>query len=265
MAVKDVNTNKGSSSPAQVGLKPAKPLTLNSLPNLQTTLKTDAVSISQVEGRPTQQQQQVRQKLNRAIEAANVATGAVADLHNILGGIEGILEQVSAPNVPAPRVAILEREAKGLRDELAKTAQAATSDGVKPLAGDSIRVELEETLGKALEIVLPDDAQHAFGINNINFSKRDLILDTVAKVEEARRGVAKLRERLEQGVGTLHTTIAALDIANENAEAAQTSVRDVDQAVKLARNTRSDIRQDPSGALNSLGDIGKKATDLLGG
>jgi hypothetical protein len=161
-------------------------------------------------------------------------------------------------------LAKLEKEARGLRDEITRVAQVSTSEGVKPLAGDTIRLELEETLGKALEIILPSDAKDAFGLNDINLSQKELILDTVAKVEKARRGIEQLRGSLDHGLDSLRTTVAALEVASQNVEASKTSVRDVDSALTLAVNTKGEIRDDPAGALNSVGgSIFKNAKGLL--
>ena len=263
MSVKDVNT--GGVNQASKGLSPVRVFTVNTLPGVQSAQSTtDTVSVeSPATDRPSVAQQRLRGKINRAIEATNVASGAVEDLGRILGGIEGIVEQVSSNDLPPQRVAILEKEANNLRDQLVRTADVSTSDGVKPLAGDSIRLELEETLGKTLEIILPDSARSAFGIGDVSLSPKDFILDTVARVEEARRSIEQLRGQLDSGISSIRTAVSVLEVASQNVEASQTTVRDVDDALDLARLAKGGIQEDPKDAIGSVGDLTKSAPELL--
>ncbi len=260
MAVKDVN---GGNTPGPVSLAPVRVLTVNTLPGLQTSEQpADSVTVSS-DARPSVAQQQVRTRINRAIEATNVAASGVEEIGKILGGIEGIVEQVTSGDLPAPRIAILQKEANTLQQELVKATNVSTSDGIKPLAGDPIRLELEETLGKALEILLPDRSKDTFGLGSVGLSPKDVILNTVAKIEEARRGIEQLRSQLNDGSLALRSTVAAVEVASQNLEASQTTVRDVDDALDLARGTKGEIREDPKGAIGSVGDIAQNATVLL--
>jgi hypothetical protein len=262
MAVKDVNTNQpvGATAPQS-----GRGVTLSSLPTAHAPADSDSISLSSKEVRPSLVQHQLRTRLNKAIEAANVATGAMENISRFVGAIEGILEQVVEDEVSPARVAKLEGEAKALRDEILKAAQAKTSDGLQPLAGDPIRIELEQTLGKALEVILPDDAKAAFGIGHIDFSAKDLILDIVAKVQSAKQGIESLKNQLDGGTASIRSTVAALEVAFENAEASRSSVRGVDDAVNLARDTKLEIHEDPSAALESVGEISNgSAEGLLG-
>ena len=260
MTVKDVqsvNLQRAQSEAPSV-----RPLTLSSL----NTSKVQADSVLlRNDGtlRPTQVQQQVRAHINEAIDATNVASSAVDDISKLISGISGIVEQVNGQDLPPQHVAILEKEANQLKDEIARAAERSSSSGIKPLLGDKITVQVEETLGKTLEVILPDNAKEAFGLGTIQFSPKELIVNTVVSVEKARQGIEDLRKKLADGVDAVRTTVLAFDVAQQNNEASQSRVRDVDQALALAGDTKSEIRRDPDNALASVGDIAQQAPELL--
>lgn len=216
--------------------------------------ETDGV-ITEQSSRTTVAQQKALLKVNDAIEAANIASGAVTDIERLFNGIQGIAEQITKGDYNPQRVSVLEKEAQNLRDEIIKAADRSTSSGVKPLAGDTIRVEVEQTIGKALEIIFPDDARDAFGLGDIKFSPKEVIINTITSIERARQGIDELRHKFEEGEGTLKSAVLAIDIAAQNDYASRNNVRDVDAAVTLAYDTKGDIKGNPSEALHSVGDI----------
>jgi hypothetical protein len=202
-------------------------------------------------------------KLNEAIEATNLASDAVTKIGEMLSGIEGIAAESADPTVPQDKLKFLEQAARSLRDQIAKTATVKTSHGAKPLSGDSIRVELEETLGKTLEIILPSSAESAFGLDAVTLSPKDLILDTMAKVHAARQGIEELRNKLADGVGTIGTMVAALDKAPIVAASGSSKLRDVEQVWTTARQAHGEIKDHPDLALRVIGDIQRNAPRLL--
>lgn len=168
-------------------------------------------------------------KLNEAIEAANLVTEAFTNIGRMLSTIEGTLG--------------FSAKSGGLRD-----SESMAHRGATPGAGDSIRVELEETLGKTLEIILPSSDRAASGFQAANISPKDLILDTVAKVEAARKGIEQLRSKLAVGIGTLERSAR---------------LRDEEQVWTVAREARNEITGQPELALGVVGDLQRNAPALL--
>lgn len=203
-----------------------------------------------------------RLEINRAIETTNIATRAVDDISRLLDGIQGIVEQAQDQKVPEERIKILEKEAEDLRQEIFKSAEVQSESGSKPLSGDPIRVKVEQTLGKALEVILPDDAKKAFGLSDIKLSPKEVIINTITSIERARQGIEKLRSGIQDGTTKLKDTLAALEVAKQNREASQTLLRDVENALDLSNNTKKNIRENPSSALDSFGEI-KNAAIVL--
>lgn len=205
----------------------------------------------------------INSKLNEVIDAVNLASNATADIEKLVKSISGIVEQVDAGNLPANRRGILEDEANQLVSEIKVKAEVETEAGVKPLGGDKIRLELEEKLGKQLEVILPDTARNAFGIGRIGLSQKDAILQTRATVEAARLRLEELRSAVTDGQKQLEHTVNTVDVALQNSEASSVSVRDVDQALRLASDTKSAVSKSPEAAIGSIGRLRASALELL--
>lgn len=188
-------------------------------------------------------------RINDSIAVVNVADEATEGAHKIVESLHGVASQLATENVAEGRRSILEREAHELAAALQKTLSSAAPNGVKPLAGDAIRLEVEEKLGKALDFFLPDHAQNSLGLATVNVSTKESIIQTQAAIETARRQIEELRHQVRH----LHAEVArrtnSNDVAQENRAAAKSTVRDLDSAVELARDTKREITQNPSAAI----------------
>lgn len=205
----------------------------------------------------------LRVKANQIVSVINLAADATDEIRGLVRSIGGILEQAKGDGVSDQRRSILEKEANELVDEIKKTAQSTEAGGIKPLAGDKIRLEIEEKLGKTLEIILPEDATEAFGLGKIRLSTKDTIINTIAHVANAEARLDELRKAVDKGAGDVRSAVTQLEVAHQNNEASQVSLRDVDEALKLATDTGAVIGSDPARALGSVGHFRANALDLL--
>lgn len=255
MEVKDVRSTK-----LVVENKPARTTnqSANSKPATNETADVVISDQTRASGKT-----QVRQQLNDVINVANVAKDVSGQIDRIVQSISGIIKQARQEGLPDQRRAALEKEANQLVEEIKKAAETPASNGLRPLAGDKIRLEVEEKIGKTLDVILPDDAKNAFGITEINFSTKDSIISTIASVEQAEQNILRLKSAVEEASKNVSETAAAVDVALQNSEASETSIRDLDQALKLAAQTREIISEDPKKALKSLGAFSTKSFQLL--
>jgi flagellin-like hook-associated protein FlgL len=224
---------------------------------------SDPSTVDSIDVRPAIFSQRSRLRLNASIEATNVAASALDDITRLVAGIEGILEQASSPDLSTARREKLSDEANDLRNEIANAAARSTSDGVRPLSGDKIRIEVEETLGRALEVILPDDARTAFGIHDIRLDTKELIINTATSIQKARESIETLRKELRSGVAAIEQTFATVEVARENREAASVSIRDVNEALRIAFETNEGIKDSPEEALGSVSQLQVEAAAKL--
>lgn len=197
----------------------------------------------------------LRAEANRVISVGNVAKEATDQLQQLVSSISGIVEQAGSEKTPPARRPVLEKEARELVGEIKRVANTSSPDGTRPLAGDKIRLEIEEQLGPALDRILPDTAKDAFGISSIDFSTKDAIISTRVQVSQAAARLEELRKAVDSSTEDIRKVSDTLDIMVQNAEAASASVRDVDNAARLAYDTRQKILDNPDGALKSVGTL----------
>jgi flagellin-like hook-associated protein FlgL len=217
----------------------------------------------EVDARRSVKSAEVRARTNAAINVVNVASEATAEIEKLVESIGGIVEQAGNPQTSDSRRKVLEQEANQLVDEIRRKALSKSGEGVRPLAGDKFSVEVEERFAETLEVILPDTAKDAFGIGEIKFSPKDAILQTRTVIARAKEQIEQLKDSLGKTQGQVKATVDALEVALQNSEAAQTSIRDVNEALKVAGDTRIGIARNPGNALDSVGNLQKKALDLL--
>ena len=205
----------------------------------------------------------IRARANQVITLANLAAEATAEIEKFVESIGGMAEQAGDPQISEHQRQVLEREANELVGEIKQRAQTSSGDGTRPLAGDEIRLEVEERLGKTLDFILPDGAIQGFGIGEISFSTKDLIINTIAKIESARDNIRQLREAVDRTVEGVKAGVQELEVALRNSEASDSSIQDVEQAARLAEETRVSIGENPRGAMNSVGALSAVMMDLL--
>lgn len=205
----------------------------------------------------------LRAKFNEVVGAVHIASSATAQIEKLVKSLGGIVEQVAERPVSDKRRQILEEEANQLVGEIHKTAQVTTASGLRPLAGDPIRLEAEEQLGQTLDVILPDDANNGFHLGQIKFSTKEAIINTRANLLVAEARARELREAVSNSSELVKNAAAAIDVATQNSEAAESSLRDLDAAAELVSNTRKQIGQQPEAAVAAAGVLTARIADLL--
>ena len=205
----------------------------------------------------------LRARFNDLVGAVHIAGEASAQIEKLVKSLGGIVEQVSDRPIPDKRLRILEEEANQLVNEIQKAAQASAPNGLRPLAGDPIRLEAEQQIGQTLEVILPDDANKGFDLGTIKFSTKEAIINTRANVLVAEARARALREAVNQSSQQVKNAAAAIDVASQNSEAAESNLRDLDAAAELVSNTRRQIGQQPEAAVAAVGIFSARIADLL--
>jgi flagellin-like hook-associated protein FlgL len=218
--------------------------------------RADSVSIKvDGQGARSESTAKSRERANALINVVNFAAEATQGIDDLVRSVSGIADQVGKPETPPARAQVLESEANSLVEEIRKQANRPGPDGVRVLAGDSVTVDLEEKLGKTLEVLLPDHASDAFGLGTIEFSTKDAVIATRANIEQARQRLEVLKEAVSGARNEVVSSVNQLEVALQNDEAARSSIRDVEGALEVSNTVRSDIKLNPGSALASLGPI----------
>lgn len=270
MDVKDVKSLAAKTAKIQQTSESVKPSQLQrngSQLSASTVNATRADSVNvKVEGRAGSKSEDViksRERANSLINVVNFAAEATEEIDKLVRSVDGIIEQASSESITPERTQVLESEANELINEIRRQANLEGPDGSRPLAGDKVRVDLEEKLGKTLEVILPEAAKDAFGIGTVQFSTKDSILQTRTQVEEARLRLDSLKNAVSQVQRDVSESVAELEVAFQNSEAAAATIRDVEGALEKGNEVRSAIKLNPDDALSSVGEFQKGRTEQL--
>lgn len=262
MDVKEVrNNSKGSPERQSVNLQ--KPSTLLSNSKVQIQRGKVDTDFKVKSSQNINHSAEIRQKLNEVINTVNFAVDTTNELKSIVNSIAGIASQASNDDLTQQRKTALEREANSLISEIKKKAETSTPEGIKPLLGDKIALDIEKKLGKTLEFVLPDSAKDSFGLNPVSFSRKDSIIATITNIKKAQEQIERLKNSVAEVKEQVKSKADEIDVMVQNTEASFASVRDLDQAIQLAGNTKVGIKTDPERALSSLGKLDSSALRLL--
>lgn len=205
----------------------------------------------------------VRKNLNEAIASINVASDATGSIAKYLTSIDGFIEQAQSSDASPQRKQALESEANQLVDEIKRTAREVSTVANAPIPDDQVRKDIEEKLGRTLDVLLPEDRGSDSGLGPVSFSRKDSIIQTITNVARARERIEDMRQSIRETSETLKSAVLNYEIAQQNGESALASVRDVDFAVKLASQARSSIFNDPGAALDAIGTVSPNVADLV--
>lgn len=144
-------------------------------------------------------------------------------------------------------------EVGNLTKQLDRIAELSTPDGTKPLIGEPLNVALEEG---DRTFQFPNDLVKYFGLSEEKEPSEETIREVQNRLED-------FRKRSKAIISSIRESARSLEVAAQNSEAAQTSVRAVDSAISLARNTGSSITLDPGRALESNPTISPTSLRLI--
>lgn len=261
----DVREVKAVNSPQNIPKKsissePAIPSKAHQTSELQSA-KMQSVTVEIHAGKHASSEAMAN--LNEAIGVINVASKTVDEIDSYVRGIMGIVEQASEQGIPEPRVGILENEANQLVRAVRDAIKVEAPNGVHPLQGEPYKAELEQTLGKTLEVLLPDLSKDELGLGQIQLTTKDFIVSTRAVVMRSQERVQQLRQALQILTTTIKDTANEVDVAMQNVEASNPSLREVERALSFAGETGLHITKNPKEALGSVGTLSPYSLGLL--
>jgi hypothetical protein len=188
-------------------------------------------------------------KINDAISASNVVESTLDDLSKITSTLEDL---ASAAQKDPTTAQSLEVKANDLAETFRQKTKVVVADGTKPLAGDTIRVKVEQQLGPTLSLVFPDKFPPSLDLGYVQFSPPQAIIDTITRIQTTRENIQALRDSVRRFSDDVTKQAKAIVIARENGDASHASVDDVDNAVDLAATTKDNIGNNPSTAINAF-------------
>lgn len=208
---------------------------------------------------------QVRNGSNQILSAVNTTSETTSDLDRLVKSLGGILKQASETELSNNRVQALQNEANQLVDKISEITSASSLSLPlsSPPGTDEVRKEVEKRIGRTLDAIFGDEAKKNLNIGHISLSKREQIIESVAKLEEAKRSVEKIKSEINDTRHAISNILNNFEVAHENSEAAGATVRDLDRAVDLASQAKLNIAKNPEEALGSASKLDSSSLGLL--
>lgn len=204
-----------------------------------------------------------RQKINNVITAVNLTTEASGEIESALQNVKVLVEKAGQPGIERKEKVRLEEQANQLIKAIEANAEKAGKQALNGLEQEPLASAIENQLRKTLEVLLPKGPGQGFGVGSIKLYPPEVILATRARIEEATRRIEALRDTVRESKAALKDFVQSSEVAQQNAEAANPSVRDLETALQKADQTRLSISQDPEKAINSFGGPGPATAKLL--
>ncbi|KAI3350326.1 flagellin [Clostridium botulinum] len=191
------------------------------------------------------------------ISLIQTAEGALNETQSILQRMRELsVQAANDTNVKVDRDAISE-EMKSLSseiDRIAKTTQFNEKNllnGSLKSTGAKLQIGANADTNLTLEIKIDSMATSALGVSKIAVSTNSKATSAISIVNSAIKKVSTQRSKLGAYQNRLEHTIANLDNASENLQAAESRVRDVDMAKEMMNFSKNNILNQAAQAMLS--------------
>ncbi|NOW89438.1 flagellin [Clostridium beijerinckii] len=183
------------------------------------------------------------------ISLIQTAEGSLNETQSILQRMRELSVQASNDtNVTVDRSAIKD-ELDSLKTEVDRIATTTQFNEKNLLNGDlatsgaKLQIGANQDTNLTLEINISNMGSTSLGINSLNVSDNSNATAAISSVNEAIKQVSTQRSKLGAYQNRLEHTIANLDNASENLQAAESRVRDVDMAKEMMEYSKNNILQ----------------------
>lgn len=215
------------------------------------------VDVVSVNVKPKNENLKKTEETNKSISLLNIASDATDKISDIFDSVKGIVEQVTTEKDITPKkVQILQKEANALLSGMKTLTNDTDFENVKPVTDEEAKIYVEEKIGDTLDMVFPDDVKDGFGMDDIDFSKKETIINTLASVKKTEARITLLKETIAKNYDDLATkTRDDIEVGNK--------VENLDEAIKLTNALQEDIIQNPKVAMQTTKTDFARFTELL--
>ena len=212
---------------------------------VQSAINTlvDVVSVS---SKPKESNLKRTEETNKTISILNLANDATEKISDMFESIKGIVEQVANSNaeIVPKKVQVLQKEANDLLSGMKTLTDETDFDSIKPLTDEEAKIYVENKIGQTLDIIFPDDIKDGFGIEKIELSKKENIINTLATVKTAEARITLLKHTISKNFEEVkNETDKNLAVGNK--------LNNFEEAIKLTNTLQNEIVDEPQKALDA--------------
>jgi flagellin len=193
----------------------------------------------------------VRQDVRNAsdgISMIQTAEGSLNEIGSILIRFRELSIQAASDTIGETERGFIDKEVQQLKTEIDRISATTEFNGHKLLngAGDKLDIQVgfrgdPETDRIQYDTAKTNATSSALGVDSITVATKDAALENLTKVDGAIKAVTENRAELGALQNRLQSTIASLQIYDENLSNANSRIRDVDMASETAELTKNNI------------------------
>jgi len=273
-----INTNVSSLS-AQRSLSVSNRETENTLAKLSSGTRITKASddsaglaISEKLKARIKSTDQANRNANDGISMVQTAEGGLDEISSMLTRLRELSVQSASDTVGDSERAFTDMEYQNLKQEIERISQVTEFNGTKLLAGEGDKLDFQIGVNNdqfqdriSYDVQMTNASLGSLGVDTISVGTKDGAQTALGTIDSAIEKVSGQRAALGAIQNRLISTSNNLQITNENLNAANSRIRDVDYAQASAQNARNNIlNQAGTAVLAQANQQGQNALRLIG-
>ncbi len=192
---------------------------------------------------------QAQRNVQDAISLVQTAEGALTEVHAMLQRVRELAVQYKNGSLSTADRTAIQSEVNQLASEIERIGQAAEFNGIKLLnAVSTISFQVGSDDGQNITIATISLGS-ASGVGVSYFTLLSVANADLAEIDAAIDNVSAQRAQFGAVQNRLEHTLANLSIYNENLQASESRIRDVDMAAEMVEFTKLQILQQSGTAM----------------
>lgn len=185
---------------------------------------------------------------NDGISMIQTAEGGMNEISNILVRFRELSIQASSDTVTDIERGFMNKEVAQLHQEMNRIAAATEFNGKKLLNGEGRAMDIQVGQNNIAEqdrfvfdLEKTNVTAKALGVDGIEVASKEAAQGNLSKIDEALKGLSGNRAELGALQNRLQSSIASLQVYNENLSTARSRIKDVDMATETSDLTKNNI------------------------
>jgi len=185
---------------------------------------------------------------NDGISMIQTAEGGMNEISNILVRFRELSIQASSDTVTDVERGFMNKEVAQLHQEMNRIAAATEFNGKKLLNGEGKAMDIQVGQNNIAEqdrfvfdLEKTNVTAKALGVDGIEVASKEAAQGNLSKIDEALKGLSGNRAELGALQNRLQSSIASLQVYNENLSTARSRIKDVDMATETSDLTKNNI------------------------
>lgn len=185
---------------------------------------------------------------NDGISMIQTAEGGMNEISNILVRFRELSIQAASDTVTDIERGFMNKEVSQLHQEVNRIAAATEFNGKKLLNGEGKAMDIQVGQNNIAEqdrfvfdLEKTNVTSSALGVSGIEVGTKEAAQGNLSKIDEALKGLSGNRAELGALQNRLQSSIASLQVYNENLSTARSRIKDVDMATETADLTKNNI------------------------